>query len=129
MLLIVNLVDVNSKFLYNLGKEVDFNVTLALLQSYTASSLKEALRCKEDFTFCNNVDTSTDDRSFVDLRQLEKSINNERLAQVLSSGNYSWKLTKLTDLYENIVDTDMQVDEDVRTYYRLESLRQSQQLA
>ena len=118
MLSLINFEDLNVSFIYNRLKPVEFNVTLALLQTNQVLSLKEALWLRGDYTICCNED---DCDGFLDLRQLEHTGDEKTMHKVLT-GKYTWKLTKLAALYQ---DTAMQVDEEVSTYYRLESMRQS----
>ena len=63
---------------------------------------------------------------FVDLRELESKRDHIALTRALTSDNSQWKLAKLTDLYQDVSDDSMKVDEDIQLYYRLESQRQSQ---
>ena len=70
---IINLAGVNSQFLYNRAKDVDFNVTLALMQHTIDPKLKDVLKVKKDYTIYTNGHGSAGPikGGFIDLRQLE----------------------------------------------------------
>ena len=62
---------------------------------------------KEEYTIVSSKDDNGD---FLDLRELEQTGECEMISEVLELSNISWKLAKITDLYEDIINTKIQTE-------------------